>query len=125
MTFVEMVLCMFLLSMLAMASWPLAENANRRGRELELRERLREIRVAIDRYYDRQEKAEPSPAEPLRYPATLQELVGLRLLRRVPEDPMTGQADWVLIPFREHSRVFDVRSRSGDAPPSGEPYAAW
>jgi hypothetical protein len=55
------------------------------------------------------------------YPLTLEELLDdrrsqttLRHLRRIYVDPMTGQADWVLVTAGE--RIVGVHSRSADAP---------
>lgn len=55
------------------------------------------------------------------YPASLQDLledrrsqVTLRHLRRIYEDPMTGQADWVLVTAGE--RIVGLHSRSLETP---------
>ena len=57
----------------------------------------------------------------------------LKFLRRIPLDPMTGKADWVIrsnLQDREsdawdHTHVFDVRSRSTGVALDGTKYADW
>lgn len=54
-------------------------------------------------------------------------------LRRIPIDPMTGEADWELRSSYDspdagswgRENVFDVRSRSGDTALNGERYSDW
>ncbi|NLR75751.1 type II secretion system protein [Leeia aquatica] len=69
-----------------------------RSKELELLRAGLAIRQAIQRYY------ESSPGSVKRYPARLEDLLEdrrflaiRRHLRRIPVDPFTGQADWVLL----------------------------
>ena len=89
-----------------------------RAREVALKENLRHMRDAIDKFY----------ADQARYPAALDELVKFRYLRGVPEDPMTERSDtWVLVPPQQGGTgaVFDVRSgATGDAM-DGSSYARW
>ncbi len=58
-----------------------------------------------------------------RFPETLQQLlqdertpVPLRHLRQLYADPMTGQADWTLIPTADGQHIAGVASRSGGVP---------
>lgn len=70
-----------------------------------------EIRSAIKSYY------EGSPGAVKQYPTNLQALLldrrylsVRRYLRKIPLDPMTGQADWVLIPANDGG-ILGVHSR--------------
>lgn len=136
MTFVEMVLCLFILSVLATAAFPLVENGQTRERELRLASELRVLRKAIDRYYEGVAKARPDSTEAQRYPRSLEELVEKRLLRRIPIDPMTGRSDWLCLSTSDgevmaatfHSdgaNVFDVRSQSLALSRRGRAYRLW
>lgn len=136
MTFVEMVLCLFILSVLAGAAFPLVEKGERREKEIRLAEALRSMRGAIDRHYAERARAEPESSEGARYPRSLEELVEKRMLRAVPLDPMTGKTDWIRVSrtdgdptapdFSGNGReLFDVRSRSMDRDRRGRAYRIW
>lgn len=143
-TLIELMITVAILALLASVAAPLAELSVQRNREGELRQALREIRGAIDSYKraaddGRIERA----ADASGYPASLAALVegvpdkrktdGTRLyfLRRVPEDPMTGEA-WGLRSYessaddpREGEDVYDVFSKSEDTGLNGVPYGKW
>lgn len=87
----------------------------RREKEQELLFIGNQYREALRRYY------EAIPDAPQRHPAKLEELLqdprfpGVRRhLRRIYADPMTGQADWVLL--RQGERIVGVRSRAEGHP---------
>lgn len=74
-----------------------------KAREAVLREDLYLLRDAIDKFY----------ADKNKYPATLDELVTYRYLRKIPVDPITQSAQtWVIVPPVDSSLggVFDVHS---------------
>lgn len=74
-----------------------------RSKEVALRQNLSTLRDALDKYREDTGK----------YPASLEELVSARYLRKVPVDPLTDtDASWVLLPSRDGqvSGVFDVKS---------------
>jgi type II secretory pathway pseudopilin PulG len=87
--------------------------AAQRERERELAFRGGEIARALLSY-------QSSPAAPGQFPAALEDLledrrspVPRRHLRRLYADPLTGQADWVLVPEpSQPGRFSAVRSRS-------------
>ncbi len=86
-------------------------------REVALRYELREFRVAIDDYY----------AVNGRYPQTLEDLVP-KYMKSVPRDPITKNADWVLIRERATTRsqqggIIDVRSSASGQMCDGRPYS--
>jgi general secretion pathway protein G len=122
---VELMVCLAILSYLLQLAMPLADNGARRARELEVRESLRQIRHAIDRYHDLALSATPPPEARAGYPPEVQALVRHGLLRRLPVDALTGQADWILVSTTDWPRqrlssrfvsdgrnVFDVRTRA-------------
>ena len=89
-----------------MAAVPVARFQVKRTKERELRRDLWEMRDAIDRYKDAADKgAFVLKADSYGYPPDLESLVNgvdapagkkIKFLRKIPVDPMTGQADWGL-----------------------------
>lgn len=149
---IELVVTLAILSVLALIALPLAEHANQRVKEGELRESLREIRQAIDAYkaaYD-EGKILNSP-ELSGYPPSLEILVdgvpnqrdGLRqkiyFLRRLPVDPFSinvtsdlTRNQWGKRSYaseaadpREGADVYDVFSKSDLIGLNGVPYKKW
>ncbi len=142
---VEMVVAALLVTSLASASFPLAKFTIKRQKEAELRRMLRSMRNAIDEY-KRYSDAGLLPVDlgTEGYPAELEilvegvELVGQidmqkKFLRRVPIDPMTGEAEWGLRSFNDDwdatswggENVFDVYSLSVGTGLNGIPYSEW
>ena len=129
MTFIEMVISLFVVSVLSMAAYPIAEHSIRRSKEVELRQNLRTMRKAIDAYYRQNNE---------RYPKDFSTLVKKRLLRAVPVDPFTGRQDWLTISSTDDvemvlrhevsdgSNLYDIRSRAQGSPPKDSaPYKMW
>lgn len=91
------------------------------AREVTLKEDLRAMRDAIDKFYSDQG----------RYPGALEELVTKRYLRAVPVDPLTGSSSsWKVVAPSNGSNtqdagVFDVRSGANGQARDGSHYAAW
>jgi|SRR5690242_11375526 general secretion pathway protein G len=144
-TLLELILTCAILLILSSAALPIARYAVVREKEAILRHNLDEIRDAIDRYKDaadhNQIRVEMGTEG---YPPDLQTLVtGVKLgtngdkkivfLRKVPIDPMTGQADWGLRAVQDDpdSRhwsgkdVFDVYSQSTGTAMDGTKYSDW
>src|SRR4051812_16236 len=101
-TLVELLVTLAILSILAAAALPYAEVTVRREKEIELRKALRDVRSAIDAFYDDWKGGKISrsatAASEDGYPRTLQTLVDgadtgdakgskRRYLRRIPRDP--------------------------------------
>lgn len=144
-TLVELVITATLLVTLAAVALPTGKYTIRRGKEIELRSSLRQLRNAIDEY-KRYCDAELLPKELGAdcYPSELEvlvegvEIVGLidkevRFLRKIPRDPMTGEHEWGLRSFQDEwdstswggENVFDVYSLSEGVGLNRIPYREW
>ena len=149
-TFVEMLVVVALVALLASAVMPLAKVAGQRTREVELRRALRDMRTAIDHYKDAVDQGQ-IPASKVRpgsegYPPDLETLVvgveaagqgtgerKLKFLRRVPIDPMTREAEWGLRSYEDKpdsrswggQNVYDVYSKSDGTALDGTKYRDW
>ena len=148
-SFVELLIVTTILLILASAIQPLARVTIQRQRESELRRNLRDIREAIDGYYDLA-AAGQLPATELKpgnegYPPDLETLVEgvsinndatgrkVKFLRRIPADPMTGETTWELRSYQDKpdstrwggQNVFDIRSASGGTALDGTKYRDW
>lgn len=144
-TLVELIATMAILLLLTSVALPVARVRVERERELELHRALREIRDAIDRYKDFADRGMiPSEPDTFGYPPDLETLVEgvplkgsstvrYKFLRRIPVDPMTGQADWGMRSMQDDpdsqswggQDVFDVYSRGQGTALDGTRYADW
>src|SRR5216117_1561096 len=116
-TFVELLIVVTILMILASAVLPLAQVTSQRQREAELRRNLREIRTALDKFKDAVDTGQ-IPTTELRpenqgYPPDLETRVEgvvrandatgtkLQYLRRIPIDPMTNGPEWGLRSYQD------------------------
>jgi general secretion pathway protein G len=144
MTLLELILACAILMILSSAALPIARYSIVHKKEELLRYDLREIRDAIDRYKDLADtnkiRVEVGSEG---YPPDLETLVKgvklgaagddkkIRFLRRIPVDPMTGQADWGLRAVQDDpdstswggKNVFDVYSKSQGTSTDGTRYS--
>jgi len=144
-TMAELVMVASVLAILAAVALPVAKYSVKRSKEAELRLYLRTMRNAIDEY-KRFTDAGLLPPElgADGYPLELEDLVEpvdlvgqvdkqIRFLRRIPVDPMTGEAEWGTRSWqdewdsssRSSENVFDVYSLSEGTGLNGVPYAQW
>lgn len=148
-TFVELLVVTAILLILAAAVQPLARVTIQRQKESELRRDLRELREAIDGYYDLVATGQV-PSTELKpgnegYPPDLDTLVEgvsiandatgrkVKFLRRIPIDPMTGEAEWALRSYQDKpdatrwggQNVYDVRSLATGTALDGTKYSDW
>jgi general secretion pathway protein G len=144
-TLLELIIATTLLLVLATAALPVVRFTIVRSREAQLHRALREMRDAIDHYKDYADRnlirVEVGSEG---YPPDLETLVTgvqigagtdrkIRFLRRIPVDPMTGQADWNLQAVQDDpdstswggKNVFDVHSKSQGTALDGTHYADW
>ena len=149
---IELIITLAILAMLAAVALPLAVNTVRRNREIELRRGLRELRMAIDRYKQYNDSSTPpgqfipiQERTPTGFPKKLEILVDgfvpanrvddkkIRFLRRMPVDPMTGEAEWGVKSSTDDPEddstngedVFDVYSKSDGTGLNGMKYREW
>ncbi len=145
MTLLELIIASSLLLILASAALPVARVTVKHQKQVELRRALREMRDAIDRYKDTADRnLIQIEVGTEGYPPDLETLVNgvdlagapgrrIRFLRRIPVDPMTGNAEWGLRSVQdEHDssswggqNVFDVYSKSQGQALDGTLYKDW
>jgi general secretion pathway protein G len=121
-TIAELITVVAIIAILASVALPVARFGLRRQKEIELRDRLRKLTDAVDRYHEMMTMAalppqpgQPPPVRPAQmqalgsdgYPKNLDELLKgiemsdgrtVRLLReRDFIDPMTGRKEWIVL----------------------------
>ena len=144
-TLVELIVAFTLLLILSTIALPLARVQIKRAQERELRRSLREIRTAIDRYKEASDRGLLQvDLGSEGYPPDLETLVDgvdvanspdkkLKLLRRIPRDPMTNSSEWGLRSYQDGpdstsfggQNVFDVYTRSQATALDGTLYSDW
>jgi len=145
-TLIELIITVFIVSILVGVAVPLARNSIQRQKEVELREALREMRTAIDKYKDASDRGFiQMKLDTEGYPEKLDVLVEgvdmvgtvgkkLRLLRRIPRDPMTNSTEWGLRSIQDDPKnssswggqdVFDVYTKSQGTALDGTKYKDW
>ncbi len=147
MSLLELIVACSILMILSSMALPIAKFTVIRQREKELREDLRDMRRAIDKYKDLadQQKIRVELGSE-GYPPDMDTLVkgvavggsgaagkNMRFLRRVPKDPMTGRTEWGLRSVQDDpdstswggKNVFDVYSKSSGMALDGTKYSDW
>ena len=141
-TFVELIVTVAILSILATAAVPVARFQIKRQNERQLRTDLWKMRDAIDKYKDAADRgAFQTKVDSQNYPPDLETLVTgvdvqgkkLKFLRKIPIDPMTNKAEWGLRSMQDDpdsdsyggQSVFDVYSKSQGTGLDGTRYSTW
>jgi general secretion pathway protein G len=144
-TLIELIVSVFIISILVGLALPLAKNSIRREREFELRAALRDMRIAIDKYKDASDRGFiQMKVDTDGYPETLQVLVDgvqmvgqvdkkLKFLRKIPIDPMTNKPEWGMRSYQDDPKntswggqdVFDVYTKSEGTAFDGTKYKDW
>jgi general secretion pathway protein G len=144
-TFIELLISVAVLGILAAVAMPLVQVSVTRTRELELRRVLRKLREGIDLFKAEYDKARTNlkdarddfkkrvSVDRTGYPLTLDEMVATKILRRIPRDPMTPDGKWVVRSFSDNpdsslsdaKDVYDVRSTSKAVALDGTTYDTW
>ncbi|HXW16067.1 MAG TPA: type II secretion system protein [Terriglobia bacterium] len=142
---IELIAAITILLVLTAMALPLARNEIIRAREVQLHENLRMLREAIDRYKAYSDNGMiPIKVDTIGYPPDLQTLVDgvpvkgtakgkYKFLRKIPVDPMTGNADWGMRAMQDDpdskswggENVFDVFSKSQGTALDGTQYGDW
>ncbi|HLJ17715.1 MAG TPA: type II secretion system protein [Bryobacteraceae bacterium] len=145
-TLIELIVAFTILMTLTCMALPLAKYKMQRENEKELRSALDDMRKAIDKYKDLADSGQLGPQKlgTEGYPETLEILVEgvklsgtvdkkIKLLRRIPKDPMTNSFDWGKRSMQDDPKsdswggqnVFDVYSKTTDKARDGTPYSEW
>ena len=144
-TLAELVMVAAVMVILASVALPSVKFTARRTKEMELRAALRDMRAAVDEYKRYSDMGFiPVDLGTDGYPKDLEVLVEgvemagqvdrkLKLLRRIPVDPMTGEAEWGLRSYQDEAdatswggeNVYDVYSLSNAVGLNGIPYREW
>ena len=148
-TFIEMLVALTVLAILATAALPLLRWEQKRRDEARLRTTLRTLRSAVDQYkkYADEGLIILHDVDQLGYPSTLEELVEgvdvgdpqsteakvVRFLQRIPVDPFTGEAEWGMRSYQDDwdsnswggENVYDVYSLSDIRALDGTYYKDW
>lgn len=121
-TVIELLIVMAITAILVSMAVPIYQKSVIRAKESVLKQNLFTLRSVVDNYtYDKS-----------RAPQSLQDLVTEGYLRQVPVDPMTGEADWVVVMEdavtsvnQMEPGIFDVHSKSDKKSLEGTPYNEW
>lgn len=120
-TFIEVLAVATILAILAAVALPLSRVTRQRQKEIELRRALREIRTAVDRFKDGVDRGQIGGTDVKLgsegYPESLETLVEgvnqvgrpgfkLKFMRRIPEDPFTGKAEWGMRCYQDDKDSF-------------------
>jgi general secretion pathway protein G len=141
-TLIELIVATAILVILTGLAIPLVRVTIQRERERELRYDLWMMRDAIDRYKDAADRgAFQIKVGSEGYPPDLETLVNgvdvqgkkLKFLRKIPIDPMTGQAEWGMRSMQDDPTsdswggqgVFDVYSKSQGTALDDSKYKDW
>ena len=125
-TLLELLVVMTIIGILAAIAVPALRDSPKRAREATLRADLFTFRSVIDQY----------KGDKGNYPPDLETLIKDGYMRKIPLDPMTRAADWVLAFEEEASEaddpnvetipgIIDVHSASKEIALDGTPYSEW
>jgi general secretion pathway protein G len=145
-TLVELIVSFTIMLVLSTMAVPLARYKIRRDREIALREALKEMRTAIDKYKDDADagKLGQLKIDTYGYPESLDVLVDgvkmagtvdtkKRYLRRLPKDPFTNSREWGKRSMQDDptstswggQNVFDVYTTTMEKARDGTSYSEW
>jgi general secretion pathway protein G len=117
-TLIELLVTLAIVALLLSLAAPRYFGRVEAAKETVLRENLRQMRDALDKYY----------GDNGSYPETLQDLVTKKYLRRIPPDPITdSDKSWVPVqsPDPKKRGVADVKSGAPGKAKDGTPYNSW
>jgi general secretion pathway protein G len=115
-TLVELLVVLAIIATLLSIAAPRYTGSVDKAKEAVLKENLATLREAIDKF----------AGDSGKYPASLDDLITKRYLRRIPLDPITDSTTtWVVLPPADPQKgsVFDVKSGAAGKSGDGTPYA--
>lgn len=117
-TLIELMIVITIIGILTSMAQPNLQRTIIRARENSLRQSLFVMRDVIDQFY----------ADRGKYPDSIEDLVGNRYIRTVPEDPFTkSSSTWIVVSPEDDAQgaVYDVHSGSDLVGLDGIPYNEW
>lgn len=117
-TLIELLVVLAIIATLLSIAVPRYTGSVDKAKESVLKENLATLREAIDKHY----------GDTGKYPATLDDLVTKRYLRRIPVDPIADSStSWVVLPPADPQKgaVFDVKSGAPGKGRDGTAYSSW
>ena len=144
-TLLELLAAAAILLLLTGVAMPVGSRIVRARHEARLRAALQEMRKSVDRYKEMTDKKEIQfDPDTMGYPESLEQLVEgvdiikgkkgrMRLLRRIPKDPISGKQDWGFLSSVQdpdssnwdHRHVFDIYSMAEGKGLNGVDYREW
>ena len=143
-TLIEVLATVAIISVLASGILPLSQVIYKRNKEFKLRNNLRIIRTALDKYEELVDQGVVPKTTISGYPESLEVLVNgidlkkavdqkKKFLRRIPKDPMTENGEWGLRAYADDPNstiwggqdVYDVFSLSNSQEIDGTYYKEW
>ncbi len=125
-TLSEVLIVVAIIGILITIVIPQYRNSIIKAREAVLKENLFQIRDAISKFYKDKGK----------YPVSLDELITSRYFRKLPVDPFSGKADWILVrnepedefdnfDMEEYQGIIDIKSRAVNPRDKSKKYNEW
>jgi len=117
-TLIELMVVLAIIATLLTIALPRYFGSVDRSKEAALKQDLRTMRDALDKYY----------ADNGQYPDALQDLASKKYLRDIPPDPMTdSDSTWIVLPpaFPIKGAVYDVKSGATGQASDGSDYSSW
>lgn len=117
-TLVELLVVLAIIATLLSVAAPRYTGSVDKAKEAVLKENLATLREAIDKF----------AGDTGKYPATLDDLVTKRYLRRIPLDPITDSSTtWVVVPPTDPQKgaIFDVKSGASGKSRDGTVFGDW
>lgn len=121
-TLVELLIVIVVIGILLTTTRPAYNDFIVKSKESALKKNLYIMRDAIDAYSvdNKDDKKQP------KYPSTLDELVKKKYIRYIPEDPISGNKNWITVPSESgRSDIYDIKSSSSEKGTNGVPYNEW
>ncbi len=119
-TFMELLIVMVIVAILAAVAIPRYLKHMQRAKEVVLQQNLWAMRRAIDYYSTDKEKP----------PASLQDLVSAGYLREIPKDPLCSDCTWIEVPSQSDDAnsvggIGDVKSSTQGNDSNGKAYSEY